>query len=182
MVDSRLFRIGRASLFSLITVLSLVSFFGLASADEIVDIPDEQMLNLKDMAGNDKKLHDYRIEGKWLVVMVWQSDCHICNQEAKSYEAWFQKNKSGSSTLIGISTDNWENRLAAQGFIDKHRVTFPNTLISYEKLNEYYANYVGQGFIGTPSFLLYAPSGELMATQTGAVPTELIDQYIRKHS
>ena len=182
MVDLRLYCKSPSSLLSLIMVMSLVSFWGHVSADEVANIPEAQMLNLKDMDGNKKNLHDYQIEGKWLVAMIWQSDCHICNQEAQSYVAWFEKNRSGNSTLMGISTDGWDGRQAAQGFIDKHKVTFPNTLISYEALNEYYANLVGQAFIGTPSFLVYAPSGELMATQSGAVPTKLIDQYILKNN
>lgn len=152
------------------------------STDISGDIPEAHRLSLKDMKGNDHTLHDYAIKDKWLVVMVWQSDCHVCNQEAEGYDAWYKKNKSGASTLIGMSTDGWENKEAAQGFLDEHKVTFPSTLISFEELNKYYQDFTGQSFFGTPSFLIYSPTGELKAAQTGAVPTDLIDNYIRDNS
>ena len=114
--------------------------------------------------------------------MVWQSDCHVCNQEAEGYVAWYEKNKTGNSTLMGISTDGCENKDAAQGFLDEHKVTFPSMLVSYEVLNEYYLNNIGESFVGTPSFLIYSPAGDLMAAQTGAIPTDLIDKFIQSNS
>lgn len=166
----------------LVLVLTAIGNLALAVEEDSADIPEAHKLSLKDMQGNDHTLHDYAIKDKWLVVMVWQSDCHVCNQEVEGYVAWYEKNKSGNSTLIGISTDGWEDRQAAQGFIDEHKVTFPSTLVSFATLNEYYLNHTGQPFFGTPSFLIYSPTGELKAVQTGAVPTDLIDNYIRENS
>ena len=169
---------------NVVLVLGLFPIGGWAIADEIspASIPESHQLSLKGMNGYDHYLHDYMNEDKWLVVMIWQSDCHVCNQEAAAYTAWYEKNKSGNSTLLGVSTDGWEHKDAAQGFLDKHHVTFPSVLVSTEVLNNYYEKNVGASFFGTPSFLIYSPAGELLAAQVGAVPTEVIDNFIQDNS
>ncbi len=40
----------------------------------------------------------------------------------------------------------------------------------------------GQQFRGTPGFLIYGPSGELRAQQIGAVPVNLIENFIANNS
>lgn len=168
--------------FMLAVFMLLAWNIALGDGTSQAEIPAAHNLSLKDMQGNNHTLHDYAQQGKWLVVMVWQSDCHVCNQEAEGYVAWYEKNKTGNSTLLGISTDGWENKEAAQGFLDEHKVTFPSLLVSMEALNEYYLSNMGEFFFGTPSFLIYSPAGELKAAQTGAVPTDLIDKFIRNNS
>ena len=153
-----------------------------ASDSIAAEIPEPHQLVLQDMSGENHLLHEYMHKNKWLVVMVWQSDCHVCNQEAEDYNAWYEKNKSGNTTLLGISTDGWENKEAAQKFLDKHKVTFPSVLVSYDNLNGYYQVNTGKFFIGTPSFLVYSPAGELMAAEVGAVPTDVLDKYIKDNS
>lgn len=153
-----------------------------ASGSSAAEIPEPHHLVLQDMSGESHLLHEYMHKNKWLVVMVWQSDCHVCNQEVEDYNAWYEKNKSGNSTVLGISTDGWENKEAAQEFLDKHKVTFPSVLVSYDILNDYYRKNTGKFFIGTPSFLVYSPAGELMAAEVGAVPTDVLDKYIKDNS
>jgi hypothetical protein len=49
-------------------------------------------------------------------------------------------------------------------------------------LLRYYAEQTGESFRGTPSFLVYDTSGNLVAAQAGAVPTELIEAFIMRNS
>jgi len=35
----------------------------------------------KDLNGNIRTVDDYIGKGKWVLVMIWASDCHICNEE-----------------------------------------------------------------------------------------------------
>ena len=42
--------------------------------------------------------------------------------------------------------------------------------------------YAQRPWIGTPSFLLFDPQGNLLAQQVGAVPPELIEEFIAKHT
>jgi len=36
-------------------------------------------------------------------------------------------------------------------------------------------------WVGTPTILVYNPKGELLAAQPGAVPTELIEEFIEQN-
>jgi len=42
----------------------------------------------------------------------------------------------------------------------------------------YFQLLTGSRWVGTPTFLVFGPDGELMAKQAGAVPTDLIEQFI----
>jgi len=46
----------------------------------------------------------------------------------------------------------------------------------------YYGMLTGASFRGTPTILIYDPDGELRAAQAGAVPVDVIEAYIAKHS
>ncbi|KPJ90019.1 MAG: hypothetical protein AMJ53_15115, partial [Gammaproteobacteria bacterium SG8_11] len=46
--------------------------------------------SLKDFDGQASAIENYAGKGKWLVVMLWASDCHVCNQEVHQYKAFHQ--------------------------------------------------------------------------------------------
>ncbi len=43
-----------------------------------------QAATLNSLDGKPLTLGEYITEGKWLVVMLWASDCDVCNEEAQS--------------------------------------------------------------------------------------------------
>jgi hypothetical protein len=45
---------------------------------------------------------------------------------------------------------------------------------------DWFTSLTGARWIGTPTFLIYAPDGELKAQQVGAVPTPIIEDFIKK--
>lgn len=142
----------------------------------------EQLIVLKDFDGEVHALNEYTGKGKWLIVMIWASDCHVCHKEVEGYIRWHELNKNRDASVLGISIDGWENKKAAQGFIDRHKVTFPNLIGSVADVAAFYGQLTGSYLSGTPTFLVFTPSGELEAQQVGAVPTKLIDDFIRKHT
>lgn len=137
---------------------------------------------LHDFSGNSHKLSEYTGKGKWLVVMIWASDCHICNKEVKNYIAFHKKHKNTDATILGISVDGMEFKDNAQEFIRKHKVNFPNLIAAPIVVDHLYELQTGQNLVGTPSFLIYSPSGDLKAQQTGAVPTSIVEDFIKKYS
>jgi len=137
---------------------------------------------LQDFEGNKHKLNEYTGNGKWLVVMIWASDCHICNSEIKNYVDFHNKFKNKNTTVLGISVDGWEFKDNALEFIRKHKVNFPNLIAAPIVVDHLYELQTGKNLVGTPSFLIYSPSGELKAEQTGAVPTSVIEDFIGKFS
>ena len=137
---------------------------------------------LKGFDGSIHSLSEYTGKGKWTIVMLWASDCHACNAEAKQYVKFHKAHKDKNATILGVSLDGAMKKAEANAFIERHGVTFPNLIEEPEKIENLYASLTGQRWIGTPSFLIYSPAGELRAAQVGAVPTNIIESFIAKES
>lgn len=125
-------------------------------------------------------LAHYAGQGKWLVVMMWASDCLICNKEVEQYDRFHERHQEKDSTVLGISMDGRSNRAAAEAFIKQHGLHFPNLLAEPEEVATMFYDLTGEHWAGTPSFLIYSPAGRLMVQQIGAVPVPLIEEFIQQ--
>lgn len=173
MNNSRLLNSFFAQKFILLSLLGLFFFSPVASAE---------IKGFEDFNGKPEQLENHLGKGKWLIVMMWASDCHICNREAHEYVDFHLVHSDEDATVLGISLDGESNKKAAEKFISKHSVDFPNLIAEPEFVSNLYKEYTGQYFAGTPSFLIFSPKGELKAAQAGAVPTTLIEDFISKNS
>ena len=127
-------------------------------------------------------IDDHREPGKWLVVMIWASDCEICRREVGSYQRFHQRHKPRDARVLGITMDGAQRKEAARGFVAEHGVGFNNLLGEPEAVAAYFQALTGSRWVGTPTFLIYGPDGALLAKQTGAVPVDLIEQFIATRS
>lgn len=134
----------------------------------------------KDFSGKPTTLENYIGKGKWLVVMIWRSDCHICNQEAGSYAAFHQKSRDKGVMVLGLSMDGQAKQQAARAFIKRHSLPFPNLIGEPQDVAIWFTNLTGVQWGGTPTFLIYSPDGELAVQQAGAVPVNLIEEFIQQ--
>ena len=138
---------------------------------------DSSML-LSDFNGQPQQLEKHTGQGKWLVVMIWASDCHVCNAEAESYAQFHQAHKDKDARILGISIDGARKKAEADKFLSRHQLPFPNLIAEPQSMMLYYSIITGSSFTGTPSFLIYDPIGNLVAAQAGAVPPERIEKFI----
>lgn len=166
----------RAHLIQKLTLLSLLGFLFLSP------LVSAEMKGFEDFNGNPQVIENYTGKGKWLVVMLWASDCYICNREAHQYVDFHLLHADKDATVLGISLDGQSRKKEAKTFIKKHSIDFPNLIAEPEYVSAFYKDVTGQFFAGTPSFLIYSPAGELKAVQMGAVPTSLIEAFIEKES
>jgi len=142
---------------------------------------EAEMSGFQDFKGKPQVLENYTGKGKWLIVMMWASDCHICNREAHQYVDFHLAHSDDDATVLGISIDGQGRKKEAEKFIKKHSIDFPNLIAEPGHVSAMYQELTGQYFAGTPSFLIFAPDGELKAAQAGAVPTQLIEDFIKKN-
>ncbi len=132
--------------------------------------------------GKPAKVEDYAGGGKWLVVMIWASDCHVCNKEASQYVDFHFVHHDEDASVLGISIDGEEKKAEAEKYIARHKINFPNLLGDFDEVAEWFTRITGSPFVGTPTFLFYDPSGKLVAKQVGAVPTELIEAFMQEQA
>lgn len=160
-------------LFTLLSLLAVLIFSPLAQGE---------INGFQDFKGKPQTIENYTGKGKWTIVMIWASDCHICNREAHQYVDFHTFHSDKDATVLGVSIDGESRKKEAQVFIDKHTINFPNLIAEPETVTALYKELTGQFFAGTPSFLIYNPKGELKAAQAGAVPIELLEDFIKSNS
>ena len=71
-----------------------------------------------------------------------------------------------------------ERQQAAVDFVARHQLKFENLIAEPEVVTAYYQITTGSRWVGTPSFLIFGPDGQLMAKQVGAVATDVVEQFI----
>jgi len=137
---------------------------------------------LKDFKGEFHTVDDYKNEGRWLIVMLWASDCHVCNQEAHEYVKFHSAHTNKDAQMLGISLDGESTKAEAIKFMQKHKINFPSLIGEPEIIAQMYQNLTGNAWVGTPTFLVYGPDGALRGQQVGAVPTSVIESFIASES
>ncbi|MBD3670102.1 MAG: TlpA family protein disulfide reductase [Gammaproteobacteria bacterium] len=132
--------------------------------------------------GNPARIEDYTGKGKWLVVMIWAHDCHVCNAEASHYDFFHDAHKRTDATVLGVTLDGQAHREEAMEFVARHDLSFPNLIGEPSDVMRMFSELTQVAWVGTPSFLIYDPEGKLVVQQIGAVPVELIEAFIKRNS
>ena len=145
-------------------------------------LPTTQASVLQDFNGQAKSINDYAGKGKWLVVMIWASDCLICNKEAHAYVDFHFAHSDDNAEVLGISIDGQANKVDALNFIEEHKLNFPNLIGEHEDVAYLFMQLTGNYLAGTPAFLIYDATGKLRVQQLGAVPPELIEDFIKQNT
>jgi peroxiredoxin len=124
----------------------------------------------------------HRGQGKWLVVMVWASDCEICKAEVGAYKQFHQRHRQTTASVLGLTLDGAVGKGDALDFVKQHNLDFNNLLGEPEAVMSYFQILTRSPWIGTPSFLIFSPNGELMAKQIGALSPDVIEQFIKDNN
>ena len=148
----------------------------------LVLLPGAASAALRDFDGTERELGEHTGKGQWTVVMFWASDCPVCNAEVHQYVRFHDLHVGKDASVLGISLDGQTKKPQALEFIDRHMVDFPNLVGEPLEVAKLFQDLTGRPWIGTPSFLVYAPGGELVAQQVGPVPVESVEELIRTRS
>ncbi|MEA1889824.1 MAG: TlpA disulfide reductase family protein [Pseudomonadota bacterium] len=136
-------------------------------------------LNLKDLSGNSHQLSEYIGNGQWTVVVMWANDCHVCNTEMPAIDMFHEEFKDKNASILGVSVDGWDKIDTARDFVKRHDLSFPNLILEPDM--KYIGKFGGGDFVGTPTFYIYTPEGEIVAAQAGGVPMNIIEDFIRDY-
>lgn len=140
-----------------------------------------QAFNLTDFKGKKVDFDQMVQQDKWSLVVFWAHDCGVCRAEIPDLSKFHNARKDKNLQVIGISIDGQENIKAAKAFLKQTQPTFPSYLGEIELVAFNYELNTKEAFRGTPTFLLFAPGGELMANQAGKLRLEAIDRFIARY-
>ncbi|MCB1622043.1 MAG: TlpA family protein disulfide reductase [Thiothrix sp.] len=120
-------------------------------------------------------------QGRWTVVEVWSATCPAC-PDAVFYMNNFKRRYPQADTF-GISVDEDEGeagRAMAQQFAARHQLGFPSYLGSSPELDGLLYRQAGATLYGTPTVLIYDPSGKLKGMEVGAIISQDIIDFIER--
>jgi thiol-disulfide isomerase/thioredoxin len=155
------------------TMLLVVPFAAFAAGPE---------LSVKDFQGGESSLNTLLARGKWTVVMIWAHDCPICDREFPEISRFHVSHRNKDAVVLGVSLDGFEQKRAAQAFIDRHRPEFPNVIAEFDQLAAFYRELTGENWLGTPTFLIYDPKAAIAVKQVGPLPVDAVEEFIASRS
>ncbi len=129
---------------------------------------------LKDLEGRDRNVNEFLGKGKWVVVAVWSADCPVCRREIYHMTFFHDENRKKSIEVLGLSIDGSQNVEKARAFARDQSLNFPNLIGNLDTPSLL----SGSLFIGTPTYYVFSPSGELLAQRIGAVTQEQMESLI----
>ena len=155
-------------------LIGVVFMLGVAMAPSLAATTE----GFSDFDGQPVSFSDVLPADRWLVVMIWSYSCPVCAKEMQGQADLHERHRDGRLKVLGISLDGADGALEAWAFIEERDVNFPNLLGEPGDVVRFFSQQTGQPFKGTPTFLIYAPGGDLKAVQAGALSPELIETFI----
>ncbi len=131
---------------------------------------------LHDLEGRPRNVNEFVGHGQWTVVAVWAHDCHICEKEIHEMAAFHHAHQANDAIVLGVSLDGVARMKEARDFVRRNRLPFVN-LIS-EPRHETMLKFGAGRFIGTPTFYIYTPQGEIVGQNIGPVTAREIEDFM----
>ena len=157
------------------TYIAVVSLFF-----TVVVSATEDPLVLRTQAGEEVSLSDYAGDGRWLLVMIWGTDCSICFQEMPKISDFHTRHAHQDAYVLGVALDGFEQKQRVRDFAARESLSFPNVIAEMPGFGIRYEFEVGERLLGTPTYLLFNPAGELVANNPGPVRASAVEAFMAK--
>jgi thiol-disulfide isomerase/thioredoxin len=125
----------------------------------------------KDMQGQTQRLSDYR--GKWVMVNFWATWCPPCLEEIPELVALHNAHKDRDLVVLGVALESKPS--SVKELAARMGITYPLVMGTYKM-----AEQIGEVDV-LPTSYLYAPNGELVSYQAGALTRESVETYIKSN-
>ena len=160
-------------------LISLLTFFvlnysGFVSAQKLPN------LTLLGLDGEKHSIQEYIGKGKWVVVNIWGPKCPPCVDEMPELQSFHEDHKDKNAIVIGIALDYPSfgpgNKQDVSRFAEDNFISFPLLLGDAQS-----TEHLGAGSLrGTPTTLLFSPSGKLEGMQVGQITQQIIENFIAR--
>lgn len=131
---------------------------------------------LPDLDGKPRNVNEFVGRGHWVVVVLWAHDCGICAREIHEVVDFHRAHAADGPRVLGVSIDGRAQRQQARAFARTHKLPFVNLLAEPDRA---VLLAFGAGrFVGTPTYYIYNPAGEIVGENIGPVTRAELESFI----
>ena len=98
------------------------------------------------------------------------------------YADFHKRRKDKDAEVIAVSIDGTDKLDLVKDYTKKNSLPYPVMVTDKPELRDKYLALTEEQFRGTPTYLLYAPDGKLLAAQPGMLPVASVEKYIIEQS
>ena len=143
-------------------------------------VAKDDPLSLRTFAGEEVSIDQYAGQDKWLLVMIWSTDCSVCFKEMPGIAKFHTGHEDIDAKVLGVALDGYDNREAVAAFAERYSLSFPNLIAEMPAFALRYEFEVGESLRGTPTYLLFNPAGELVANNPGPLRPVAVEQFMAR--
>lgn len=110
--------------------------------------------------------------------MFWSTDCIPCEEQKPMIESFHQQHHEIDAHVVGIALDGMENYAGIKKLVDHHNPSYPNLVVFTDVFHRQYKELTGKGFRATPTYLLFAPDGQLNGSRAGKIERSLLESIV----
>ena len=146
---------------------------GLMAVTAWAGAPD---IPLRDLDGKTRNVNEFIGHGKWTVVVAWAHDCYICGREIHEMTAFHNAHQNKDAIVLGVSVDGYDLAREARKFVATHKLPFVNLIA--EPSQAVMQKFGAGSFVGTPTFYVYNPKGEIVGQNVGPVTRDEVEAFM----
>ncbi len=136
---------------------------------------------LRDLSGKPTTLDDHIEKGRWSLVVIWASRCHVCASEIPRYGAYFASAPEPRFSILGVALDGYARKSRIVGTMTRWNMGFPSLVAERSALPSNCGEMRNASPYGTPTFMLFNPSGQLKKLNVGPVWISELEEFIRSY-
>ena len=159
-------------------VALLVATFSMSPVMSADTAESELFPELLSVDGKDAAIHPKIGEGKWTLVMLWATTCHICEIDKPLFSKFHEKHKDGDIEVFGIAIDGHNAMPSVQRYLAARDVSFPNSVGEFLTVGSSMINIAEEPLRGTPTYLLFDPDGEIKGVHAGHLAPDKVELFI----
>lgn len=131
---------------------------------------------LRDIDGRERNVNEFIGKGQWTVVVTWAHDCRICDREIGEMSDFHRAHSKKDASVLGVTLDGAAQVAQARRFIQRHKLPFVNLVA--EPKQEVMRQFGAGDFVGTPTYYIYNPKGEIVGQNIGPVSRKEVEAFI----
>ncbi len=132
-------------------------------------------LELTDIQGERDNLNNYVGGGKWTLVMTWSLDCIPCEKQKPMIADIHRAGDHYNARVIGLALDGQDKLPEIIKRMEKNKTQYTNLVAFPDVIAAQFKKLANQNVSLTPSYILYAPEGQLAGVHVGPIAKEKLE-------